>query len=89
MIVRLIVFVAIFSIGWWLYRQFVAFKHSQAPAKKSQSQTGNAKTKPDQQEPMVRCEHCGTFVPRSHAVHDQEARAFCSNEHLKAFHSQQ
>ncbi|UTV98301.1 hypothetical protein KDW99_13630 [Marinomonas rhizomae] len=82
MIVRLIVFVAIFFIGWWLYRQFVAFKRSQSPAKaKKQDST----KKDESQESMVRCEECKTFMPRSHAIHDQEARAFCSAEHLKAF----
>ncbi|WP_418138727.1 hypothetical protein AB8616_02060 [Marinomonas sp. RS-M-Aa-14] len=34
---------------------------------------------------MVRCAECKTFTPRSHAIHDQEARAFCSAEHLKIF----
>lgn len=85
MIVRLIVFVAIFSIGWWLYRQFVAFKRSQAPSK---SHKQDADKKNHTQESMVRCEQCHTFVPRSHAIHDQEARAFCCAEHLKEFNQQ-
>ncbi|BDX03369.1 hypothetical protein MACH16_21170 [Marinomonas pontica] len=82
MIVRLIVFVAIFFIGWWLYRQFIAFKRSQSPAEaKKQDSTKQH----ENQENMVRCEECKTFTPRSHAIHDQEARPFCSAEHLKAF----
>ncbi|RBP77923.1 hypothetical protein EBI01_19810 [Marinomonas rhizomae] len=82
MIVRLIVFVAIFFIGWWLYRQFVVFKRGQSPAE-NKKQDSAKKDKP--QESMVRCEECQTFMPRSHAIHDQDARAFCSAEHLKAF----
>lgn len=82
MMLRLIVFVAIFFIGWWLYRQWVAFKQTKAPTK-NQKQDSN--TKDQSQESMVRCEECKTFVPRSHAIHDQEARPFCSADHLKTF----
>ncbi|ETI62382.1 PP0621 family protein [Marinomonas profundimaris] len=82
MIVRLIVFVAIFFIGWWLYRQFVLFKGSKSPEK---AQKTDSAKKDESQESMVRCEECQTFTPRSHAIHDQDARPFCSAEHLKAF----
>ena len=82
MIVRLIVFIAIFFIGWWLYRQFVVFK-----GQKTSSKSKNNKQKDTQaeQESMVRCLECKTYVPRSHAIHDEQARPFCSAEHLKAF----
>lgn len=86
MIVRLIVFVAIFFIGWWLYRQFVLFKGGKSPEKAKK--TDSAK-KDESQESMVRCEECQTFTPRSHAIHDQDARPFCSAEHLKAFNKKQ
>ena len=82
MIVRLIVFIAIFFIGWWLYRRFVAFKGSQSPTK---AKTQESSKKDESQESMVRCEECQTFTPRSHAIHDQDARPFCSAEHLKVF----
>ena len=82
MIVRLIVFVAIFFIGWWLYRQFIIFKRGQSP---QGTKTKDSSKKDESQESMVRCEECQTFTPRSHAIHDQEARPFCSAEHLKAF----
>ena len=82
MIVRLIVFVAIFFIGWWLYRQFVAFKRSQSPEEVKKKASSK---KDEAQESMVRCAECKTFTPRSHAIHDQEARPFCSAEHLKIF----
>lgn len=84
MIVRLIVFIAIFLIGWWIYRQFIAFKKAKAPSK--QNQQDKASSKKDQDETMVRCEQCKTFTPRSHAIHDQDANAFCSKEHLQLFH---
>jgi uncharacterized protein len=82
MIVRLIVFIAIFFIGWWLYRQFVVFKKGQSPTKSKKQATDE---KEASQESMVRCEECKTFTPRSHAIYDQEARAFCCTEHLRAF----
>ncbi|TYL47579.1 PP0621 family protein [Marinomonas sp. IMCC 4694] len=82
MMVRLIVFVAIFFIGWWLYRQFVRFTGRKSPEK---AQNTESTQKDESQERMVRCLECKTFMPRSHAIHDQEARAFCSAEHLKAF----
>lgn len=34
-------------------------------------------------EPMMRCTHCGIFMPRSAAVHIQ-GRYYCSSEHAKA-----
>jgi uncharacterized protein len=82
MIVRLIVFIAIFFIGWWLYRQFTMFKGKQSPTNQEKSEDSNKK---ETQESMVRCTECQTFVPQSHAIHDQDARPFCSTEHLKAF----
>ncbi|MEL0637069.1 PP0621 family protein [Marinomonas sp. TI.3.20] len=83
MIVRLIVFIAIFVIGWWLYRQVLAFQRTKNPSK---SHSPSKTTEKDAQENMVRCEQCKIHVPRSHAIHDQEANAFCSKEHLQAFH---
>ncbi|BFM48959.1 PP0621 family protein [Marinomonas sp. THO17] len=82
MIVRLIVFITIFFIGWWLYRQFVVFK-----GQKTTSNTKKTKQKGTQaeQENMVRCLQCKTYVPLSHAIHDEQARPFCSAEHLKEF----
>lgn len=83
MIVRLIVFIAIFAIGWWLYRQVVAFQRAKL-SNKPHSDTKTAEQ--DNQENMVRCTKCGIHVPQSHAIHDQDANAFCSKEHLQAFH---
>ena len=85
MIVRLIVFIAFFAIGWWLYRQFIMFKSRQSSATPEKKEKTKASKEEDKQESMVRCEQCQTFIPRSHAIHDQDARAFCSAEHLKAF----
>ncbi|MCV2403273.1 PP0621 family protein [Marinomonas sp. C2222] len=81
MIVRLIVFIAIFFTGLWLYRKFVAFKASQS-AKKEQSDEKAP------EENMVRCEKCQVFVPLSHAVLDDNKRPFCSKEHLDDFNTQ-
>ena len=82
MIVRLIVFIAIFFIAWWLYRKFITFKGGQSPTK---SEKAKSSKKEEAQESMVRCTECQTFTPRSHAIHDQDARPFCSEEHLKDF----
>ncbi|MGO3344929.1 MAG: PP0621 family protein [Marinomonas sp.] len=84
MIVRLIVFIAIFAIGWWLYRQVLGFQRAK-PSNKSNSPSNNS-GKDAQQESMVRCAQCKINLPRSHAIHDQDANAFCSKEHLQAFH---
>ncbi|MBJ7553709.1 PP0621 family protein [Marinomonas spartinae] len=85
MIVRLIVFIAIFLIGWWIYRQFIAFNRAKATSNMNRPKKGQTT---NDEEPMVRCEQCRTYVPRSHAVHDQEAHAFCTKEHLQLFHKQ-
>lgn len=83
MIVRLIVFIAIFFIGWWLYRQFRANQASNASLadKKPTHKTSN-----EEQESMVRCTQCQAYTPVSHAIHDQQAQPFCSAEHLQEFH---
>ncbi|REG84286.1 PP0621 family protein [Marinomonas pollencensis] len=85
MIVRLIVFIAIFAIGWWLYRQVVAFQRTKL-SNKPDSAANNAQ--PKNQENMVRCKQCNIHIPKSHAIHDQDANAFCSKEHLQAFHKE-
>ena len=82
MIVRLIVFVAIFFIGWWLYRQFIAFKRSQSPAEAQKQDSTNQLWNPQN---MVRCEESQTFTPRSHALHDKEPRPFSRHAHFKTF----
>ncbi|MDB4838115.1 PP0621 family protein, partial [Marinomonas sp.] len=80
MIVRLIVFIALFFIGWWLYRKFVLFKETQ-------SQKDQQSVKKESDENMVRCEKCQVFVPHSHAIFDDEKRPFCCKEHLDEFTS--
>lgn len=37
----------------------------------------------DKAEEMVRCEHCGVYMPRSEALL-QDERFWCSQEHAKA-----
>lgn len=85
MIVRLIVFIAIFFIVRWLYRQFVAFKKEQS----SNKPLNTSKSKKDDNlESMVRCEACRTFTPKSHAVYDPTGRAFCCKDHLDTFNTE-
>ena len=39
--------------------------------------------KPPKLEDMVRCSHCGVYLPRSEGFLSQE-KYYCSEEHLKA-----
>ncbi len=74
MIVRLLFFVLVFAICWIVYRQFTKaiVGKNKTPAKKN---------KDTQEEAMVKCAHCGTFVPTSHAIYDQHQTPFCCIEH--------
>jgi uncharacterized protein len=59
----------------WLWRQL--FKFPPLPWDRSKRpETGGIP------EPMVRCAHCGTYVPRSDAVRDGDA-TYCSSEHRR------
>lgn len=89
MIVRLIVFILIFMIGWWLYRLLSVSIQQKVAKNQSNSQKEKYSTEQkEKQEAMVRCEMCNTFIPQSHAIHDQKAKAFCSKEHLIEYHQE-
>ncbi|ADZ92292.1 PP0621 family protein [Marinomonas mediterranea] len=78
MIVRLILFLLIFFIGWTIYRQVSQYlsKQKTRNAKNSQSKPG---------EKMTPCAHCGTYVPESESIKDTQGNRFCSQGHLKQF----
>ncbi|MBM6549676.1 PP0621 family protein [Marinomonas ostreistagni] len=77
MIVRLLLFILVFAVGWIIYRQFmkVLTSKSQTPAKKSEQ---------PHEEAMVKCAHCGTFIPKNHAIYNHEQLPFCTLEHQQA-----
>ena len=67
---RLLFWIAIIAAAFWLWRRF-----TRTPtARPEDRNTGAA--------PMVRCAHCGTHVPRSHALAKDE-QWFCSQTHLE------
>jgi len=51
----------------------------------SQRKTGKPTQKPVDFDAMVRCEHCGTHVPRAQAISRGE-EYYCSVAHLSADH---
>lgn len=69
---RLLLLVAIIAAAFWLWRRF-----TQPTAPRSNKPTD--RTTPT---PMVRCEQCGTHVPRDLALVKDE-RWFCSQAHLE------
>ncbi|TDO98749.1 PP0621 family protein [Marinomonas balearica] len=78
MIVRLILFLLIFFIGWTIYRQINRYLNQQKVknAKSSQSKPG---------ENMTPCAKCGIYVPESDLIKDAKGNLFCSQEHLSQF----
>ncbi|HYQ39981.1 MAG TPA: PP0621 family protein [Pseudomonas sp.] len=67
---RLLTLIALFALVWWLWRKLTR------PAANRRPPAAPAA------EPMVRCAHCGTHVPRREALaHDN--RWYCSRAHLE------
>jgi uncharacterized protein len=69
---RLLFWIAIIAAAFWLWRRFNRPTATRTK-KNNASQTST---------PMVRCEHCGTHVPRDLALAKGE-RWFCSQAHLE------
>ena len=67
---RLLTLIALFAIGWWLWRRFVRPPRDTRPPAAPAPQ------------PMVRWAHCGVHVPQNEALaHDN--RWYCSRAHLE------
>lgn len=77
MIVRLLFFILVFSILWIIYRQFMKALSERNDASKESKDANH-------EENMVKCTECGTFIPQSHAIYNQNSLAFCSVEHKMA-----
>jgi uncharacterized protein len=74
---RLLFWIALFALGWWLWRK----------ATRPAQPAGKAKTKADEQAaPMVRCAQCGVHVPQTHALQDEQ-KWYCSRAHLEQDHA--
>ncbi|WP_445939640.1 PP0621 family protein [Pseudomonas sp.] len=69
---RLLFWIAIIAAAFWLWRRLTR------PAA-HRTEDRNTRAAPA---PMVRCEHCGTHVPRDHALKKGE-QWFCSQTHLE------
>ena len=67
---RLLFWIAIIATAIWLWRRF-----TRTPPTHPEDRNTDAA-------PMVRCAHCGTHVPRSHALANAE-QWFCSQTHLE------
>lgn len=69
-LVRLIIFIALMSLVWIIYRKISALKNTPSPKAATTS--------------MKKCSHCGVHLPEQDAIkHDQHY--FCSLEHQKVF----
>jgi len=44
----------------------------------------DAHTQPE--EPMVKCQHCGTHLPQKEAIVNEQGEIFCSQQHLELHH---
>ena len=66
---RLLFWVAIIAAAFWLWRRITR------PAPRAPEQQSA-----DTAVPMVRCQHCGTHVPREQALADNQ-QWFCSQAH--------
>jgi uncharacterized protein len=79
LLVLLVVFVGFLM----LKRQFMGGRHK-SDAKRSRHDDVHTLR---ETEPMMRCTHCGVFLPRSAALRVQ-GRHYCSQEHAQAAEKQ-
>lgn len=69
--IKQLLLIALLVAGFWLIRHF-----------RQRRASVNSDTQPYQE--MVRCAHCGVYIPRSKAIGDQSRDYFCSEEHRLA-----
>ena len=76
------------TLKWYLARRLQRFMHDQGEKMKSAfEQTGQTARPAAVQEAMIRCAHCGTFVPRQQSFLEK-GLSFCSTEHGQDFHAE-
>lgn len=66
-----ILLIALLVAGFWLFRRF-----------RQRRSLMKSDTRPYQE--MVRCAHCGVYIPRSEAIDNRSRDYFCSEEHRLA-----
>ncbi|EAQ65413.1 hypothetical protein MED121_22117 [Marinomonas sp. MED121] len=74
MIIRLIVFIVIFFLLWWLYRNIRALINKR-------SEQVNKTENKESHEEMISCKVCGVYTPKSHAIKGKNNHFYCSEEH--------
>ena len=72
MLLRLLLIIVVIGIVIMLFRRLRASQHAQGGSQ------------PASYNPMVRCAHCGTNLPRDHAVRSKDGHYYCSIEHRDA-----
>ena len=76
MLWRLLSWLALIAVAWWLFR------HREAPGRPAmrgrKDGDGRALRPPEQ---MVDCVHCGVHLPASEALRDAAGQPYCSSEH--------
>jgi ABC-type nickel/cobalt efflux system permease component RcnA len=77
MIVRFIVFIIIFLLLWWLYRNIKSLIDQKINTKQ------DTPSKESKEEDMVQCAYCKIYTPKTHAVKGSKRDFFCSLEHKK------
>lgn len=67
------------------YSRFQQMRMRAELIRKQQQNAQNQKENTEQ--PMVKCEHCGTYLPQTDALANPEnsEQHFCSKEHKQAF----
>lgn len=66
-------------VGYLLWRWFKAAQKNKAKAQTSSDEADRA-TRSDT-EAMVKCSHCGVYVPMSEALPGSDSQFFCSESH--------
>jgi uncharacterized protein len=77
---KLAFWVVLIALAWLAYRLFViSQRRSEAAARRAADAAGA----PQRDEMMVRCAHCGVFLPSSDALIEGD-RAWCDRAHREA-----
>ncbi|TBR42830.1 hypothetical protein CBF23_006545 [Marinomonas agarivorans] len=79
MIVRLIVFLLIFTLLWYLVKRILTLLDKTTQKTRPPHQ-GNTSFDADVEQ-MVICKKCGVYTPRNHAIKANETDFYCSQEH--------
>jgi uncharacterized protein len=82
---KLLFWVVLVALAWMAYRLFVISQRRREAAERRAQDAAGA---PRPEERMVRCSHCGVFLPSSDALIEGD-RAWCDRAHRQADRSGQ